>query len=77
MGWSEGSSLSPSCPNWRKAEGILPKPLPRFYLFSRQGTATQYFTFHKVVFPARIALAASSFAGKRSRSAELRESGGG
>ena len=55
------------------AEGILPKPLPRFYLFSRQGTATQCFTIHKVVIPARIALAASSFAGKRSDSAELRD----
>jgi hypothetical protein len=34
--------------NWRMAEGILPKPLTRrFYLFSRQGTATQCFTIHK------------------------------
>ena len=48
-----------------------------FYLFSRQGTATQYFTIHKVAIPARIALAASSFAGKRSSSAELRDNGGG
>jgi hypothetical protein len=59
---------------WRMAEGFHPKPLPRFYLFSRQGTTTQCFTIHKVVIPARIALAASSFAGKRSCSAELRDS---
>jgi hypothetical protein len=58
---------------WRMAEGFHPKPLPRFYLFSRQGTTTQCFTIHKVVIPARIALAASSFAGKRSCSAELRD----
>ena len=60
--------------NWRMAEGFHPKPLTRrFYLFSRQGTATQCFTIQKMVIPARIALAASSFAGKRSCSAELRD----
>ena len=33
--------------NWRMAEGFHPKPLTRrFYLFSRQGTATQCFTIH-------------------------------
>jgi hypothetical protein len=48
-----------------------------FYLFSRQGTATQYFTIHvKVAFPARIALAA--FASQTDAlSTELRENGGG
>jgi hypothetical protein len=47
---------------WRMAEGFHPKPLPRFYLFSRQGTATQCFTIHKVVPTAGIAPAAFSFA---------------
>jgi hypothetical protein len=49
--------------NWRMAEGFHPKPLTRrFYLFSRQGTATQCFTIHKMVPTAGIAPAAFSFA---------------
>ena len=45
---SQVGSLPPSCPFIKVAEGAghSPKPLPRFYPFSRRGTATQYFTFH-------------------------------
>ena len=59
ISWFQARRLGFSPINWRMAEGFHPKPLTRrFYLFSRQGTATQCFTIQKMVIPARIALAA-------------------
>ena len=51
--------------------GHSPQTSSGFSLFSRQARRGSPFTIHKVVLPARIAPAASSFAGKRS--AELRD----
>src|SRR5271166_2930506 len=56
---------------WRRA--LSPNPSGSLCFQDRPGAVVQ-FTIHKMVIPARIALAASSFAGKRSSSTELRDS---
>ena len=59
--------------------GLSPQTFSGSLCFQDRYGAVVRFTIHKVVIPARIALAASSFAGKRSCSAELRDNeiGGG
>jgi hypothetical protein len=53
--------------------GLSPQTFSGSLCFQDRYGAVVRFTIHKVVIPARIALAASSFAGKRSCSAELRD----
>jgi hypothetical protein len=53
--------------------GHSPQTLTGSLCFQDRPGAVVQFTIHKMVIPARIALAASSFAGKHSGSAELQD----